>query len=63
MMQLINQILAAERLNLAPNTLAKWRVTGAGPKFVKIGRAVRYDPADLDVWLNTRKVQSTSEGG
>lgn len=60
-MQLIDQKQAAERLGLAPNTLAKWRVSGIGPRFVKCSRAVRYDPADLESWLNERKAQSTSE--
>jgi predicted DNA-binding transcriptional regulator AlpA len=56
-----DEIQTAERLGLKPNTLSKWRVTGFGPAFVKIGRAVRYDPADVDAWLARRKVKSTSE--
>ena len=60
-MSLLNAGLAAERLDLAKGTLAKWRVTGEGPQFIKVGRAVRYDPTDLDRWLDARKQGSTSQ--
>jgi predicted DNA-binding transcriptional regulator AlpA len=51
----------AEILGIKPNTLAKWRLTGAGPKFARVGSAIRYDPKDVEAWLESRKVQSTSE--
>ena len=41
----------AEWLQLEAQTLAKWRVTGKGPRFVKLGRAVRYRIADVDEWI------------
>ncbi len=44
-----------------PKTQANWRVMGIGPKFIKVGRLVRYDPDDVTAWINTRRVQSTSE--
>ena len=58
---LMNEETTAAPLNVAPNTLAKWRVIGAGPKFIRCGRAIRYDPEDVDAWLSERKAQSTSE--
>jgi predicted DNA-binding transcriptional regulator AlpA len=36
-------------------TLANWRSQGSGPKFLKIGRHVRYRPADVETWLVTRE--------
>jgi hypothetical protein len=45
----------------APKTQANWRVMGIGPKFIKVGRLVRYHPDDVAAWINTRRVQSTSE--
>jgi predicted DNA-binding transcriptional regulator AlpA len=37
-------------------------VLGIGPRFIRIGqKAVAYDLADLDNWIDRRKVQSTSE--
>ena len=38
--------------------LAKLRTIGGGPTFIKTG-AVRYDPDDLDDWLESRKRLST----
>lgn len=32
----------AERWNLAEKTLRNWRANGAGPVYVKLGRAVLY---------------------
>lgn len=51
----------ALRLNVTEGYLAKLRLTGDGPRFTKIGRAVRYDPRDVQVWLDARKANSTSE--
>lgn len=42
---------AAQYLGLAPATLNKWRVYRTGPRFLKLGRAVRYRRADLDAYL------------
>jgi len=55
---------AAEYVGLASSTLAKMRISGVGPKFIKAGaRIVLYDVADLDLWLVTQKRATTSEPG
>jgi len=47
---------AAAKLAINPKTLAQWRYRGEGPTFVKLGkRAVRYDIADLDAWIESQK--------
>lgn len=51
---------AAAYVNLSPPTLARFRLTGEGPVFAKLGGAVRYRRADLDAWLESRLVKSTS---
>ncbi len=53
---------AAEFLGVSTSTLEKWRVTGLGPRFVKIGaRLVGYDQADLDAFRNSLvRLASTS---
>ena len=51
----------ADRLNVTASYLAKMRLTGDGPRFTKLGRAVRYDPGDVQAWLDARKANSTSE--
>jgi predicted DNA-binding transcriptional regulator AlpA len=52
----------AAKLSLAPATLRNWRVTGLGPRFVRLSaRAVRYRGADVETWLSARVRRSTSE--
>lgn len=44
-------------------TLAKLAITGDGPVYRKFGRAVLYDPQDIDAWVLarlSRPLQSTS---
>jgi predicted site-specific integrase-resolvase len=49
---LVKEDVAAERLGIAPRTLARWRWAGCGPAFVKVGRrAVRYDPEELSRFI------------
>jgi predicted DNA-binding transcriptional regulator AlpA len=55
---------AAEYVGLSDSTLEKFRLTGDGPKFVRIGvRAVGYRIEDLDAWLAERVRRSTSDKG
>jgi predicted DNA-binding transcriptional regulator AlpA len=37
------------------------RRTGAGPFYVKLGRNVRYRPADVANWLDARLMRCTAE--
>ena len=46
---------AAARLGVSKSWLDKSRLLGTGPKFVKIGRRVAYDEADLDAWVESHK--------
>ena len=36
--------------------LIKMRITGEGPRYAKVGRRVIYDMADLDAWVEERKI-------
>ncbi|MDD4194969.1 MAG: helix-turn-helix domain-containing protein [Syntrophorhabdaceae bacterium] len=54
---------AAIKLSLSPATLEAWRCRGGGPKFVKLGKAVRYRLEDLDEFLKSKTRISTSESG
>lgn len=53
--------VAAAYLGFAASTLAKMRLRGDGPVYVKTGRLVFYSQADLDAWLDVRRRVSTSE--
>ena len=41
---------------LSRETLAQWRSQGRGLPYLKIGRAVRYDPADIQAYLERCRV-------
>jgi hypothetical protein len=38
---------AAELLGVSPKTLEAWRARGAGPRYTRVGRLVRYRREDL----------------
>jgi excisionase family DNA binding protein len=44
----------AEVTGLSVHTLAVWRTKNEGPRYVKVGRFVRYRSEDLDAWLESR---------
>jgi predicted DNA-binding transcriptional regulator AlpA len=52
---------AAAITGLSISTLNKLRCAGGGPVFLKLGRAVRYDPRDLNEWLSGKRLRNTSE--
>ena len=52
---------AAAYLGVSPKTLQRMRVTGEGPRYVKVRRRVIYDRLDLDDWTGKRKRRFTGE--
>ena len=52
---------AAEFLRVSVSWLAKARMRGDGPAFIKIGRGVRYRESALLQWLKSQQRLSTSE--
>jgi predicted DNA-binding transcriptional regulator AlpA len=61
MTALLNQREVAFALRLSERTVERFRVTGLGPKFIKLGRRVLYRQSDLDEYIASRLCQSTSE--
>jgi Helix-turn-helix domain len=53
---LLTELQAAKVLNLSTRTLQAWRNKGSGPSFVRAGRAIRYRPCDLLVWIQSNTV-------
>jgi excisionase family DNA binding protein len=51
----------AELLKVTVSWLAKARVRGEGPPYIRIGRSVRYREEDLIDWLKQRRRLSTRE--
>ncbi len=61
--RLFNEKDAAAILCVKVPTLRRWRWAGRGPRFLKIGGAVRYDPADLEAFISDARRTSTSDDG
>lgn len=51
----INQQEAAAILGIQPSTLEKWRNTGEGPGYYKVGRCRRYKLSELLTWVETTR--------
>ena len=52
---------AAEYVGVSRSLLEKLRIAGGGPRFIKLGRKVLYDTADLDRWCEASKRTSTAD--
>ncbi len=60
---LLTEQQAAVRLGLSIKTLQGWRWRGCGPRFLKLGRAVRYRISELDAFVEDGLRSSTSDRG
>ena len=60
---LVNEAEAALMRSLSVKTLRRWRWAGKGPRFLKLGAAVRYDAADLTAFIEAGRRSSTSDPG
>ena len=47
----------ADFLRIPKGTLYQWRHRGRGPSGVRVGRFVRYRPADVEAWLEAQARQ------
>ena len=52
---------AAEFLRVSLSWLAKARMRGDGPPFIKVGRSVRYSETALNQWMRGQQRLSTSQ--
>lgn len=59
----MRQKAVAEHLGVSISFLEKLRQRGDGPPYHKLGRAVVYNPAELDAWAAGRRRLSTSDPG
>lgn len=51
---------AAALIGIKPGTLAIWRTTGKSPRFIKVGKLVRYHERDIIEWLDAHTHANTS---
>lgn len=59
---LLNEERVAHLLNVSVRTVQAWRIRGGGPPFVRCGRAIRYRPHALQLWIDRRTVASSNGG-
>src|SRR5690349_12803443 len=58
---LLTQQEAADETRLSERTLERHRLTGTGPKFVRLGRRVLYRREDVEAWVASNICRSNSE--
>jgi predicted DNA-binding transcriptional regulator AlpA len=51
---LLNEHDIARLTGLSVASVRRWRLVRQGPKYIKIGAAVRYKPEDISAWLESR---------
>jgi excisionase family DNA binding protein len=44
----------AEYLGVPVQTIYQWRTRGYGPPGIRIGKHVRFRPADVEAWVDTQ---------
>ncbi len=52
MQKLMTENEVADITGFKITTLRQWRYNGDGPRFIKIGRSVRYLYTDVEAWIN-----------
>ena len=56
----INEVQVALRLGVSASVVRAWRYRNRGPRFIKLGRAVRYLPEDVDQFIAANAVGSSA---
>jgi predicted DNA-binding transcriptional regulator AlpA len=51
---LLNEFDVAHMTGMSVASVRRWRLLRQGPRFLKIGSAVRYRSDDISAWLNSR---------
>jgi predicted DNA-binding transcriptional regulator AlpA len=59
---LLNEHDVARIIGLSVASVRRWRLLRIGPKYLKIGSAVRYRAEDLQGWLETRPTGGETKG-
>jgi predicted DNA-binding transcriptional regulator AlpA len=52
--ELLDETKLAARLGVTRSTLQSWRYAGKGPRYIKIGKFVRYRSTDVDAYLRAQ---------
>ncbi len=60
-MKFFDQNDLSRRWGLSVRTLERYRLEGTGPRYVRIGRLIRYRECDIDEFENDNARSSTSQ--
>lgn len=50
-----------EFMDITPGAAAQQRYKGTGPKFIRVGSRIYYDPVDVFAYLDANKLQRTDD--
>lgn len=59
--ELLDQSAVARKLRTTVKFLEARRCRGGGPPFIRVGRLVRYKPQDVQEWIESQRMRSTSD--
>ena len=57
----LTDVEVASRLGVSRFTVRSWRLKGTGPRFLKMGRAVRYRPEDVEEYERRALVDTQAQ--
>ena len=60
---LLNEHDVARITGLSVASVRRWRLLRQGPKYLKIGAAVRYRTEDISMWLKSRPSGGEQQAG
>ncbi len=60
---LLNEYDVARILGMSVASVRRWRLLRQGPKYLKIGAAVRYKSEEISAWLESRPTGGGQRGG
>lgn len=60
--QLLDEAAAAVRCRMSHRTMQRWRSTGDGPPYIRVGpRLIAYRQADVEAWLRSRTFKNIDD--
>ena len=55
----LNQVELADRWNISPRTLERWRWLGEGPRYLKLGSRIVYRAEDVEAFESANLIGTT----
>ena len=58
--ELLTEKDLASMLGIPERSAQHWRYAGKGPRYMKLGKHVRYKRSDVEAWLNDQYVKESA---